>query len=83
MANEFNITNKIQHISGTQAAQAANGAQNVQRQDGLDFINTLKSSIQDVNIQQQDSEKALADMADGSVKDLHKQRLPLTALKTA
>lgn len=75
MANNFTINNKFQPISGTQGTQGTQKIQN--RQDGIDFINTLKDSIQEVNTQQQDSEKALAGMADGSVKDLHQAAIAI------
>lgn len=72
MANQFGvITNNIQPI-GTQKVE---NTQN--RQDGLDFINTLKNSIQEVNTEQQTSEKALADMASGQVKDLHQAAIAI------
>lgn len=72
MANQFGvITSNIQPI-GTQKVE---NTQN--RQDGLDFINTLKNSIQEVNAEQQTSEKALADMASGQVKDLHQAAIAI------
>lgn len=72
MANQFGvITNNIQPI-GTQKVESTQN-----RQDGLDFINTLKSSIQEVNTEQQISEKALADMASGQVKDLHQAAIAI------
>lgn len=72
MTNQFGvITNNIQPI-GTQKVESTQN-----RQDGLDFINTLKSSIQEVNTEQQISEKALADMASGQVKDLHQAAIAI------
>ncbi|MCX2717415.1 flagellar hook-basal body complex protein FliE [Helicobacter sp. MIT 21-1697] len=74
MANKFGvITNDIQPI-GT-SNQNLESAKN--RQDGLDFIRTLKDSIQDVNTEQQTSEKALADIASGQVKDLHQAAIAI------
>lgn len=74
MANKFGvITNDIQPI-GTSNKNLEN-PQN--RQDGLDFIKTLKDSIQDVNTEQQTSEKALADIASGQVKDLHQAAIAI------
>ncbi|MGI0405745.1 flagellar hook-basal body complex protein FliE [Helicobacter himalayensis] len=49
------------------AGNKANGA----KYDGPDFTQTLKQTIDDVNTLQQTSEKALADMATGQIKDLH------------
>ncbi|RDU59130.1 flagellar hook-basal body complex protein FliE [Helicobacter marmotae] len=73
MANQFGvITNDIQHIN---VENKHIEAQN--KQGGLDFIKTLKNSIQDVNTDQQSSEKALADMASGQVKDLHQAAIAI------
>ncbi|CAM3321296.1 flagellar hook-basal body complex protein FliE [Helicobacter labetoulli] len=72
MANQFGvITNNIQPIGTKKVENTQN------RQDGLDFINTLKNSIQEVNTEQQTSEKALADMASGQVKDLHQAAIAI------
>lgn len=72
MANQFGvIRNDIQPIGVNTKPE------NKQRQDGLDFIKTLKDSIQDVNTDQQSSEKALADMASGQVKDLHQAAIAI------
>lgn len=72
MANQFGvITNNIQPIGNQKVENTQN------RQDGLDFVNTLKSSIQEVNTEQQISEKALADMASGQVKDLHQAAIAI------
>ncbi|WP_104742792.1 flagellar hook-basal body complex protein FliE [Helicobacter cinaedi] len=72
MANQFGvITNNIQPIGNQKVENTQN------RQDGLDFIDTLKSSIQEVNTEQQISEKALADMASGQVKDLHQAAIAI------
>ncbi|AWK61626.1 flagellar hook-basal body complex protein FliE [Helicobacter cinaedi] len=72
MANQFGvITNNIQPIGNQKVENTQN------RQDGLDFVNTLKSSIQEVNTEQQISEKALADMASGQVKNLHQAAIAI------
>lgn len=73
MANQFGvIKNDIQHIGADNKDVGTKDKRN-----GLDFINTLKSSIQDVNTEQQTSEKALADMASGQVKDLHQAAIAI------
>ena len=74
MANKFGvITNDIQPIGTSNK----NVEKIKNRQDGLDFIKTLKDSIQDVNTEQQTSEKALADIASGQVKDLHQAAIAI------
>ncbi len=45
---------------------------------GLDFAKTLKDTLDSVNAYQQTSEKALADMATGQVKDLHSAAIAIT-----
>lgn len=73
MANQFGvIKNDIQHIGADNKDVGTKDKRN-----GLDFINTLKNSIQDVNTEQQTSEKALADMASGQVKDLHQAAIAI------
>ena len=46
--------------------------------DGLDFAQTLTKTIDEVNTQQQTSEKALADMATGQIKDLHQAAIAIS-----
>ena len=46
--------------------------------DGLDFAQTLTNTIDAVNTQQQTSEKALADMATGQIKDLHQAAIAIS-----
>ena len=73
MANQFGIIkNDIQPVG---SSVQTNVTQN--QQSGMDFIKTLKDSIQDVNLEQQTSEKALADMASGQVKDLHQAAIAI------
>lgn len=74
MANQFGvITNNIQPID----IDNQNIQNNKETQNGLDFVNALKNSIQDVNTEQQISEKALADIASGQVKDLHQAAIAI------
>lgn len=74
MANQFGvITNNIQPID----IDNQNTQNNKEKQNGLDFVNALKNSIQDVNTEQQISEKALADIASGQVKDLHQAAIAI------
>ena len=46
--------------------------------DGLDFAQTLTKTIDEVNTQQQTSEKALTDMATGQIKDLHQAAIAIS-----
>ncbi|WP_457745908.1 flagellar hook-basal body complex protein FliE [Sulfurimonas sp.] len=47
------------------------------------FADSLKSAIDDVNEIQQDSEKAIADLATGQVKDLHQAALAIGKAETS
>ncbi|MDX1296036.1 MAG: flagellar hook-basal body complex protein FliE [Sulfurimonadaceae bacterium] len=44
---------------------------------GGDFAKELKSAINEVNAQQVESEKAMSDIATGTVKDLHQAALAI------
>ena len=50
---------------------------------GANFADSLKSAIDDVNEMQQDSEKAIADLATGQVKDLHQAALAIGKAETS
>ena len=47
------------------------------------FANHLKSALNEVNELQVDSEKAIADMATGQVKDLHQAALAISKAETS
>lgn len=71
MANQFGvINNDIKHI-GEVSASPKN------KQNGLDFLQTLKNSLDEVNTEQVTSEKALADVASGQIKDLHQAAIAI------
>ena len=46
-------------------------------QSGKDFGQVLKDSMSEVNTLQKDSQKAMADMATGQVKDLHQAAIAI------
>lgn len=47
------------------------------------FADSLKSALNDVNSLQQDSEKSIADLATGQVKDLHQAALAINKAETS
>jgi len=51
--------------------------------NGTDFASSLKSAINDVNELQQESEKSIADLATGQVKDLHQAALAIGKAETS
>ena len=51
--------------------------------NATDFASSLKSAINDVNALQQDSEKSIADLATGQVKDLHQAALAIGKAETS
>jgi flagellar hook-basal body complex protein FliE len=50
---------------------------------GAKFAETLKSALDDVNGMQKESEKAIADLATGQVKDLHQAALAIGKAETS
>lgn len=51
--------------------------------DGNDFSQLLKKSINELNQAQESSDKALADMATGQVKDLHQAAIAIGKAETS
>ena len=52
-------------------------------QNGNDFAQHLQSALNEVNTMQQESEKNIADLATGEVKDLHQAALAITKAETS
>lgn len=52
-------------------------------EDGLDFGEILKNSMEDVNNYQKEGDKAMADIATGEVKDLHQAALAIGKAETS
>ena len=73
-------TNDLMKISqvGTNAKPAA-----TKKLDGNDFPQLLKKSINELNQAQESSDKALADMATGQVKDLHQAAIAIGKAETS
>jgi len=66
-----NTINKINNL--TNAIKNTNDGQKI---DG-DFSSILKDSINEVNKLQKDGDKAMSDIATGSVKDLHQAAIAI------
>jgi len=64
-----NIANTLAQNSTTNAAQKSSG--------GANFADALQNAVSDVDALQKESEKALADIATGSVKDLHQAAIAI------
>ena len=47
------------------------------------FIDTMKQTIDEVNAYQKDSQKALADVATGQIKDLHQAAIAIGKAETS
>jgi len=58
----------------TSEATSKNSSNN---EGGLNFADVLRSSLGQVNQQQKTSEKAMADIATGQVKDLHQAAIAI------
>ncbi len=61
----------------------SNPQSNVKKLDGSDFSKLLKKSIDELNQAQESSDKALADMATGQVKDLHQAAIAIGKAETS
>ncbi len=70
-------------IASTSTAELLKQKNKVDSDGGGDFANQLKSAIDEVNEIQQKSDKAVADMATGQVKDLHQAALAIGKAETS
>lgn len=79
---------QITHISAPGLA-VANSAGDISLTDGQvsntqgDFSSLLKHSLAELNASQEDSDRALADMANGTVKDLHQAAITIGKAETS
>ena len=76
--------NNINNISGASTADLLKQKDAVEKSTGGEaFAKQLKSAINEVNDIQQESEKAIADLATGQVKDLHQAALAIGKAETS
>jgi flagellar hook-basal body complex protein FliE len=73
----------INSISGLSTAELLKQKSKVDSTNGSAFAEQLKSAIGEVNELQIDSEKSIADMATGQVKDLHQAALAINKAETS
>ena len=73
----------INGISGLSTAELLKQKSKVDSSNTSAFAEQLKSAIGEVNELQVDSEKAIADMATGQVKDLHQAALAINKAETS
>jgi len=66
-----NSINKINNLTDT-----IKNTNDIQKKDG-DFSSVLKESIKEVNNLQKEGDKAMSDIATGSVKDLHQAAIAI------
>jgi flagellar hook-basal body complex protein FliE len=67
---------KVSGLSGTSTAELLKQKSKVEGGGGA-FAEQLKSALNEVNDLQENSEKAIGDMATGQVKDLHQAALAI------
>jgi len=72
--SQFSNINSLSSIS---TADMLKQKDKIGTTSGEDFAQHLKSALNDVNEQQEDSQKAIANMATGQVKDLHQAALAI------
>jgi flagellar hook-basal body complex protein FliE len=75
--------NNINSISGTSTADLLKQKSKIETNGGEAFAQHLKSALNEVNELQVGSEKAMADMATGQVKDLHQAALSISKAETS
>lgn len=73
----------VQGLSGTSTAELLKQKSKVENGQGSAFADTLKSALNEQNEVQQKSEKAVADLATGQVKDLHQAALAIGKAETS
>ena len=73
----------IKSLSGISTADLLKGQNATQGAGGERFAEQLKSAINEVNEFQVGSEKAVADLATGQVKDLHQAALAIGKAETS
>ncbi|MDU7693222.1 MAG: flagellar hook-basal body complex protein FliE [Helicobacter sp.] len=75
----------LQNIGTIREAQKPKdiSANSASDSDKGEFANLLKKSVDDLNEVQKTSEKALADMASGQVKDLHQAAIAIGRAETS
>ncbi len=66
-----NSINKINNLTDT-----IKNANDIQKKEG-DFSSVLKESIKEINKLQKEGDKAMSDIATGSVKDLHQAAIAI------
>lgn len=69
---EINSLGKVSNLN-----IANTSTSNAPATEGKSFAEVLKSSIDEGNLRQKESEKALADVASGQVKDLHQAAIAI------
>lgn len=72
---EINAFDKVPSLN--LKSTTSSSAQGTQAHGGKSFAEYLKNSIDEVNVLQKGSEKALADVASGQVKDLHQAAIAI------
>lgn len=75
--------NNLNGISGTSTADLLKQKSKIEENADSGFANHLKSAINEVNDIQQNSEKAIGDLATGQVKDLHQAALAIGKAETS
>lgn len=76
MQNIKDVTFSKPNLSNTSSNTPTSG-------DKSEFSELLKKSIDELNVAQENSDKALADMASGQIKDLHQAAIAIGKAETS
>jgi len=77
------IKNNIAELNSVGATQTNNTSRDLSDSGGLSFAEMIQSSVREINQDQKTSEKAMADIATGQVKDLHQAALSINKAETS
>ncbi|MBE0492135.1 MAG: flagellar hook-basal body complex protein FliE [Sulfurospirillum sp.] len=77
------MQNSIDKLSGLQALNKTLDANTKIEQSGTDFSKVLQDSLNELNTTQVQSDKAMADIATGEVKNLHQAALAIGKAETS
>lgn len=70
-------------LNNTIINNISSNANGTKTKPSKNFMDTIKQTIDEVNKHQKDSEKALADVATGQIKDLHQAAIAIGKAETS
>ncbi|AFI05773.1 flagellar hook-basal body complex protein FliE [Helicobacter cetorum] len=81
--NDKSLLNPFSELNTDNRAKREEAGSAFREQKGGEFSKLLKQSINELNNTQEQSDKALADMATGQIKDLHQAAIAIGRAETS